>query len=149
MNCAYHPAETAVAQCTECGKGLCVQCAQNRQMPVCASCRAKSRKRAIGSSVLHLLVYGGLFLLGYKWNFMEGDRFPDGRFTSGYLLMAAVSGWQFLNAVVGWRLVQGELTTWALYYLLKLLLSMVVGIFTAPITILWNLIKSIVLLIRR
>ena len=47
---------------------------------------------------------------------MEGDGFPDGRLASGYMLMAIVSGWQFLNSVVGWRLVQGELTTWAIYY---------------------------------
>ena len=75
---------------------------------------------------------------------MEGDGFPDGRLASGYMLMAIV-----LNSVVGWRLVQGELTTWAIYYVLKLLLSVIIGFFTAPFTILWNLIKLIRFLIRR
>ena len=65
------------------------------------------------------------------------------------MLMAIVSGWQFLNSVVGWRLVQGELTTWAIYYVLKLLLSVIIGFFTAPFTILRNLIKLIRFLIRR
>lgn len=130
MNCANHPAEAAVAQCTECGKGLCVQCVQNQPKPVCAACHEKLRSQTVGSIVFHLLVYVGLFILGYKLNFMEGNGFPDGRFASGYTLMAVVSGWQFLNSVVGWRLVQGDLTAWAIYYVLKLLLSVIVGFFT-------------------
>ena len=132
MNCANHPAEAAVAQCTECGKGLCVQCVQNQPKPVCAACHEKLRSQTVGSIVFHLLVYVGLFILGYKLNFMEGNGFPDGRFASGYTLMAVVSGWQFLNSGVGWRLVQGDLTAWAIYYVLKLLLSVIVGL------ILWD-----------
>ena len=72
MNCANHPAEAAVAQCTECGKGLCVQCVQNQPKPVCAACHEKLRSQTVGSIVFHLLVYVGLFILGYKLNFMEG-----------------------------------------------------------------------------
>ena len=83
MNCANHPAEAAVAQCTECGKGLCVQCVQNQPKPVCAACHEKLRSQTVGSIVFHLLVYVGLFILGYKLNFMEGNGFPDGRFASG------------------------------------------------------------------
>ena len=149
MNCANLPTQAAVAQYTECGKGLCVQCVRNQQKPLCAAWRETLKSLAIGSTVFHLLVYVGLFIGGYKWNFMEGDGFPDGRLASGYMLMAIVSGWQFLNSVVGWRLVQGELTTWAIYYVLKLLLSVIIGFFTAPFTILWNLIKLIRFLIRR
>ena len=149
MNCANHPTQAAVAQCTECGKGLCVQCVRNQQKPLCAACRETLKSQAIGSTIFHLLVYVGLFIGGYKWNFMEGDGFPDGRLASGYMLMAIVSGWQFLNSVVGWRLVQGELTTWAIYYVLKLLFSVIIGFFTAPFTILWNLIKLISFMMRR
>ena len=149
MNCANHPTQAAVAQCTECGKGLCVQCVQNQPKPVCAACHEKLRSQTVGSIVFHLLVYVGLFILGYKLNFMEGNGFPDGRFASGYTLMAVVSGWQFLNSVVGWRLVQGDLTAWAIYYVLKLLISVIVGFFTAPFMILWNLIKLISFMMRR
>ena len=62
MNCANHPAEAAVAQCTECGKGLCVQCVQNQPKPVCAACHEKLRSQTVGSIVFHLLVYVGLFI---------------------------------------------------------------------------------------
>ena len=116
MNCANHPAEAAVAQCTECGKGLCVQCVQNQPKPVCAACHEKLRSQTVGSIVFHLHVY---------------------------------AGWQFLNSVVGWRLVQGDLTAWAIYYVLKLLISVIVGFFTAPFMILWNLIKLISFMMRR
>lgn len=35
MNCFYHPEKEAVAQCTECNKGLCNECATRFNKPIC------------------------------------------------------------------------------------------------------------------
>lgn len=46
-----------------------------------------------------------------------------------------VDGHSFRLAVLNqswWRLVQGELTTWAIYYVLKLLLSVIIRFFHSP-----------------
>lgn len=143
MNCINHPSEVAVAQCADCGKGLCIQCAANRRIPLCTSCRQARKKNEITRSVLFLAVYTGLFIFGYKTNFMSSKGTPDACILSGYVSMAIVSGWQFLNAVVRWRLVEGSLVSWAIYYVLKLFIAAITGFFTAPITIVWNIVKIV------
>lgn len=143
MNCINHPSEGAVAQCVDCGKGLCSQCAADQKISLCIPChQARNRKAVIGSA-LFLVVYAVLFAIGYKSNFMSSKGTPDARLLSGYTLMAIVSGWQFLNSIIRWRLIQGTLVTWAIYYLLKFFAATVVGFITAPFTILWNLVKIV------
>ena len=143
MNCINHPSEAAVAQCVDCGKGLCTQCVAGQKMPLCASCRQARKRNAIIGSVLFLALYAALFIVGYKLNFMSSKGSPDAQFVSGYTLMAIVSGWQFLNSIIRWRLIQGTLVTWSMYYLLKLFAAAIVGFVTAPFTIVWNIIKIV------
>ena len=38
MNCYYHSESNAVATCTNCGKGLCKQCTDRFNIPICESC---------------------------------------------------------------------------------------------------------------
>lgn len=41
MNCFNHPDKPAVAQCPDCGRGLCIECATVHEPPVCARCFQK------------------------------------------------------------------------------------------------------------
>lgn len=38
MNCAYHVNEVAVAQCVDCGRGLCKECAAKFNVAICETC---------------------------------------------------------------------------------------------------------------
>lgn len=143
MNCFHHPNEAAVAQCPDCGKGLCQQCASNYKTPICKTCNDARRRKAIVSYALPLCVYVVLFILGYRWNFMSTANSPDAHILSGYVLMSIISGYQFVNAIMPFKLVSGSSTTWLIYYVLKLALYVVAGFFTAPFTIGWNIFKLI------
>jgi hypothetical protein len=41
MNCYEHPVQSAVAQCPDCGKGLCAECASAYSLPICNRCNKK------------------------------------------------------------------------------------------------------------
>ena len=55
MNCFYHPDKVAVAQCSECNKGLCHECATKYTRPICESC-AKSVNKEITSYYMKPLI---------------------------------------------------------------------------------------------
>jgi hypothetical protein len=41
MNCFFHPEETAVASCVDCGKALCKTCAGKHEISICGDCNLK------------------------------------------------------------------------------------------------------------
>ncbi len=41
MNCFNHPDRPAVAQCPDCGKGLCIECAKAHETTICEDCYQK------------------------------------------------------------------------------------------------------------
>ena len=120
MNCSKHPNEPAVAQCVDCGRGMCLQCAGTQNPPLCEDCRKKHQSEDFGRSVLYVIGYTVLFFIGYKSNFMSTKSSPDEHWLSGYFLMA-----------------------------IKLFASAIVGIATAPITIIWNIIKIVRWIMRK
>lgn len=143
MNCFYHPNEAAVAQCVDCSKGLCTQCASTYKIPVCTNCNDTRRRKDIIAYGLPLCVYIVLFIVGYRWNFMATKGFPDMQIMSGYVLMSIVSGYQFVNKILPFRLLSADGGTWLIYYAFKFVLYAVAGFFTAPFTIGWNIYKFI------
>jgi len=143
MNCIHHPSEPSVTQCADCGRGLCAQCAGSASAPLCPSCSARRRRGEVVSSALYLALYAVLFSIGYRLDFMATENSPDMRMMSGYTLMAAVSGWQFINRIVGWRLTQASAVVWVIYFTVKLLVSAAVGFITAAFTVAWNIVKLI------
>lgn len=46
MNCFYHPDIPAVAECSNCGKGLCKKCIIMQQPILCDSCTSKLQLKA-------------------------------------------------------------------------------------------------------
>lgn len=143
MNCFNHPDQTAVAQCVDCGKGLCPECASTYKTAICTDCNKKRRKKSIVSYALPLCVYIVLFILGYRWNFLAIDKHPDMHILSGYVLMSIISGYQFINTIIPLKMVAGSSTSWLIYYVFKFVLYVVAGFFTAPFTIGWNIYKFI------
>jgi hypothetical protein len=148
MNCFNHPERVAVAQCVDCGKGLCIECATVYKTPICVTCRRERRRKSIVSYALPLCVYTVLFVLGYRWNFFATADQPDAHVLSGYVLMSLISGYQFINAIAPIKMVSGDGTSWLIYYVFKFVLYLAAGFFTAPFTIGWNLFKFIRSLVK-
>ncbi|MCM1533011.1 MAG: hypothetical protein NC114_12195 [Ruminococcus flavefaciens] len=143
MNCINHPSEKAVAQCSACGRGLCRECAGNDATPLCRTCLKRHRRAEAASAALFLAAYAALFAIGYKLDFLATANHPDMRIMSGYTIMAAVSGWQFINRIIGWRLGQASAAVWFAYATAKLLAAVTAGLVTALFTVAWNMIKLI------
>ena len=74
MNCYYHPDHDAVAQCADCGKGLCRSCATRFTIPICPECNGVRRRSELRGCIVPLLLCGLLFAIGYNSEFMGPDH---------------------------------------------------------------------------
>ena len=92
---------------------------------------------------LFQLLLAALFAIGFKWNFLATKGFEDMRWMSGYTLMAIWSGYLFVEKYIPYKMVAGTNGQWIVYYILKLLLFVVIGVFTAPFTCLWAVFRVI------
>ena len=92
----------------------------------------------------YVILYVALFCIGYELDFMSSETVRHSPYESGYILLALVCGWQALNRIMPLRMESGTLVAWGIYALLKVLAAVVVGIFTAPLIVLYNIYKLIV-----
>lgn len=140
MECYYHSGREIVAVCSECGKGLCKECASKWEPILCDDC-AKNRidekraglKQAIGLGVL-ILAAG--IVIGLISAISEGN--PE------YLFMGITFGYAFAGLPNGWRVLSNiqpsmflilPVFGWVIYFLIKALLAMLVGLFVFPMNI--------------
>jgi hypothetical protein len=84
-----------------------------------------------------------LFVIGFKWNFLKTEGFEDMRWLSGYILTAIWSGYLFVEKFIPYKMIAGTTGQWLFYYLIKLILFIVIGVFTAPFTCLWTVYRVI------
>ena len=103
MNCFNHTQEPAVAQCSDCGKGLCSECAERYQPILCTPCFQKRKRSEIWRSIFSLLFLIALFVIGFRWNFLATKGFEDMRWMSGYVLMAIWSGYLFAEKFIPYK----------------------------------------------
>ena len=143
MNCFNHTQEPAVAQCSDCGKGLCPECAERYQPILCTPCFQKRKRSEAWRSIFSLLFLIALFVIGFKWNFLATKGVEDMRWMSGYVLMAIWSGYLFVEKYIPCKMMAGTNGQWIVYYIVKLLLFVVIGVFTAPFTCLWAVFRVI------
>lgn len=115
MNCYYHPDRSAVAQCVDCGKGLCAECANksSNKIPICPTCAKRRLKKAIGAEIVYFVVVAVIYFIGYKIG-MNSNR-HDGSM-----------GWFFVSLWTGLGLLSGKLDN---IPLLGFLVSREVGCF--------------------
>lgn len=145
MNCYYHPVQPAVARCTRCGKGVCSRCIRySGQAVVCPVCDRTGQTEDLFYYLKYVILYVALFCIGYELDFMSSETVRHSPYESGYILLALVCGWQVLNRIMPLRMESGTLVAWGIYALLKVLAAVVVGIFTAPLIVLYNIYKLIV-----
>ena len=94
--------------------------------------------RAFRSSFIRLVTYTVLFIIGYRLNLVF-DNVPDGRIFDGYAMAALFCGLSVLSGFMNNMICIGGCLTMLIFMVIKLTVSMAIGIIALPICIAYNL----------
>lgn len=98
--------------------------------------------RAFRSSFVRLVIYTVLFIIGYRLNLVF-DNVPDGRIFDGYTMAALFCGLSVLSGFMNNMICIGGCLTMLFFMVIKLAVSMVIGIIALPICVSMNLYRLI------
>lgn len=150
MNCYNHPTQTAVAQCVDCGKGLCSQCASMYSIPICSTCnkqRITSEKGRTTKELLVTFILGGIltYLFVRLFSIPVGPDNHTIRFDTPtyiilfYICAGVVAGWQTLTKITPQIFLLLPIIGWLIYFAVKLFLSFWLGLVMLPIRTVRNI----------
>ena len=94
--------------------------------------------RAFREAFLRLVTYAVLFIIGYRLNLVF-DNVPDGRIFDGYAMAALFCGLSVLSGFMNNMIWIGGCLTMLIFIVIKLAISMVIGIIALPISVAYNL----------
>ena len=94
--------------------------------------------RAFRSSFIRLVTYTVLFIIGYRLNLVF-DNVPDGRIFDGYAMAALFCGLSVLSGFMNNMICIGGCLTMLFFMVIKLAISMAIGIIALPICVAYNL----------
>ncbi len=94
--------------------------------------------RAFREAFLRLVTYVALFIIGYRLNLVF-DNVPDGRIFDGYAMAALFCGLSVLSGFMNNMICIGGCLTMLIFIVIKLAISMVIGIIALPISVAYNL----------
>lgn len=130
MKCAYHTNQEAVATCNVCGKGLCQKCANLITPPQCLGCFTNNLKAEKTRLIRSIAVAG---IISVILCFFGGSDETD---LLGHILLAcAPFGWIALNKITPSIFLVMPIIGWVIYFILKAVLAMVVGMVALPYTV--------------
>ena len=129
MNCFYHPTRPAVAQCPDCGKGLCYSCASKYKSPICTDCNNARGKGELKAYLKPIIVCSLLFLIGC----IMGGNSSENTMFIGYIFTCIYGGWSIVNKFFANIFISLDLHSIIFYFGLKIILSIIIGIFTTPV----------------
>jgi hypothetical protein len=87
---------------------------------------------------MRLVTYAVLFIIGYRLNLVF-DNVPNGRIFDGYCMTALFCGLSVLSAFMNNMICIGGCLTMLIFMLIKLTVSMAIGIIVLPICVFMNL----------
>ena len=87
---------------------------------------------------MRLVIYAILFIIGYKLNLVF-DNVPDGRIFDGYAMAALFCGLSVLSGFMNNMICIGGCLTMLIFMVIKLAVSMAIGIIALPISVAYNL----------
>jgi len=152
MNCYNHQTQPAVAQCPNCGKGLCGKCASLYSMPICNTCNKRrifgERSRIITEM---LLTFGLGLLLTVLFLYFEHGQHPNNPIKLYvvlgvmffYIFSGIIPGWKTLTSITPRVFLFLPLIGWLLYFIVKFLLSVAVGLVMLPVRTVWNIARLV------
>ena len=94
--------------------------------------------RAFREAFMHLALYCVLFAIGYRLNPIF-DNVPDGRIFDGYVMAALFCGLSVLSGFMNNMICIGGCLTMIIFMVIKLAVSMAIGIIALPICVAYNL----------
>ncbi len=153
MNCYEHPIQPAVAQCPDCGKGLCADCASAYSIPICSTCNRKRINAEKGRIVKEIFLTFGLgILLGVlftRWT-DAGHSYPLVHSVLSYVIFSyifsgIVPGWKTLTSITPRVFLFLPIIGWLLYFMIKLCLSLCIGLVMLPVRTVRNILQLIAL----
>ena len=98
--------------------------------------------RAFRSSFIRLVTYTVLFIIGYRLNLVF-DNVPDGRIFDGYAMAALFCGLSVLSGFMNNMICIGGCLTMLFFMVIKLAISMAIGLVALPICLYFNLYRLI------
>ena len=99
--------------------------------------------RAFRSSFMRLVIYAILFIIGYKLNLVF-DNVPDGRIFDGYAMAALFCGLSVLSGFMNNMICIGGCLTMLIFMVIKLAVSMAIGIIALPVSFAFNLYRLVI-----
>ena len=146
MNCAQHEHVSAVAQCGECGRGLCSSCANVYHPPLCELCASIINTAASKQAWTRILYTCVLFLVGTRlgWSISNspyGGPYSIWFFTLylGAMVAGIPAAWRALSAITSRVFLILPLVGWLIYFLFKFATSLMI----APFTFSYSLCKEL------
>lgn len=143
MNCFNHHELSAIAQCQDCSKGLCNECATKYSIPICSICnssRGKSEKDQIikelfwtyglGLGLTFLVSRGSMGQMTFGNNSIETSLMF---FMMFYMCSGLVAGWYTLNRITPQVFLFLPLIGWVIYFVIKMMISIWVGLIMLPV----------------
>ena len=94
--------------------------------------------RAFREAFVRLALYCVLFAIGYKLNLVF-DNVPDGHIFDGYMMAALFCGLSVLSGFMNNMICIGGCLTMLIFMVIKLAISMAIGIIALPICVSMNL----------
>ena len=98
--------------------------------------------RVFRSSFMRLVTYAVLFIIGYRLNLVF-DNVPDGRIFDGYAMAALFCGLSVLSGFMNNMICIGGCLTMLIFLIIKLAVSMAIGLIALPISLYLNLYRLI------
>ena len=149
MNCFQHPLYAAVAQCIDCGKGLCSSCASKFSLSICSDCYNRRINTSRSEILKELLLTFGLgFILTFLvlkydlWGLSNTKHVASIILMTGitfYATSGIVPGWNSLTAITPRVFLFLPIIGWFLYFIIKFFLSFFIGLIVLPFRTLRNI----------
>ena len=98
--------------------------------------------RAFREAFVRLALYCVLFAIGYRLNLVF-DNVPDGRIFDGYAMAALFCGLSVLSGFMNNMICIGGCLTMLLFMVIKLAISLAIGIIALPICVSMNLYRLV------
>ena len=98
--------------------------------------------KAFREAFVRLALYCVLFAIGYRFNLVF-DNVPDGRIFDGYAMAALFCGLSVLSGFMNNMICIGGCLTMLLFMVIKLAISLVIGVIALPICVSLNLYRQI------
>lgn len=92
MKCYYHEDRDAVAMCSQCGRGLCKECAEKRTVILCDDCAKKAQLNREAKIFEERRIA--------QWDAIRSVLFSFGALIVGYFMAKIICSWLTSNSYI-------------------------------------------------